>query len=609
MRLVKRKWWVLGATVMGLSALVFQYQRASGAACLKDFEHPRIYRSTISEQKSALPPKGGPSHTELQGDLVLKRTSYSVLEGFFKPLSFASGDVVSREFKNEARRFQVSFNAECLVTGLEFDAQESFGIRDHVMKLMTFLNMGRLAELSADSAFEAKDFLGLSLFEKESDPRKGLSVRRTRILNHPTPAAGDIGLTQVQDIRSSQLSFAGTQGRLWFDRISADESLLVLSGADQSLSKVRYVLHMQMIEGHEDLPLVADHDTSNRIRKSLGEKSRTYERPSMYTDTKSITTSAGLDAALVNFMEELDEDAVKAKRALIAFLKAHPKELERLYEMIAAERFSDHQLVHILFSIAKAGSTEAQMVLADLIGNDAINISTRLRVMFAVPEVPFPDSTLVQAIRNENRHLKDPNAGMNDLSSTALLTAGILARNAMDIAPFAESELTRDVTDVLQNHPNPAVKATALDALGNYGNADFAPLVAEYLDASTEVERMAAAKALVYLPSDKRESLLIERLKIEDRTDVRAALAKSLAMTGITGAASVHAVASRLLTDQDAGQRTLATKVLGQASTRLPEARQSLLNHVTHELDPQVLESAGRYLSAYELNTMRRREH
>lgn len=609
MRLVNRKSWILCATLMGLAALLYQYQRASSVACLEEFDHPQVYRSTLSEQRSVLPTKGSPSHTELRGDLVLKRTSQSVLEGFFKPLSYTSGDVVSREFKNTARRFQVSFNGKCLVTGLEFDAEENFGIRDHVMKLVTFLNMRRVAELSSESSFSSTDFLGLSLFEKEGDPRTSLRIKRTRIMQHPTPAAGDIGLTQVQDISSSHFTFAGTHGALWSDRISADESLMVLSGSDQSLSKVRYVLHMQMIPGDEELPLVASNEASDRIRKSVGEKSRSYERPSMYADIPGMAVPADLDEILKSFLEQLEEDAVKAKRSLIAFLKAHPKDLQRLQELIAAETFSDHALVHILFSIAKAGSPEAQKVLADLIGNDSIGLSTRLRVMFAAPEVPFANSTLISAIRDESQRLKNPHADMDDLSSTALLTAGILARNAIDVAPQAESELKSDVTEILQNHPNPTVKATALDALGNYGNAELAPLVEEYLAAPTEVERMAAAKALVYLPSDRRESLLIERLRIEDRTNVRAALAKSLTMTGITNSASVQAIASHLLTDQDAAQRTLATKVLGQASARLPEARQSLLNHVTHEVDPQVLESAGRYLSAYELHTMRRREH
>jgi hypothetical protein len=532
-----------------------------------------------------------------------------MLEGFFKPLSYASGDVVSHEFKNTARRFQVIFNTECLVTGLEFDAEENFGIRDHVMKLLTFLNMGREAGLSDHDSFVSTDFLGQSLFEKEGDSRTGLQVKRTRIVKHPTPVAGDIGLTQVQDILFSQITFAGTPDAIWSDRISADENLLVLSGSDQTVSKIRYVLQMQMIPGEDDLSIVKSSDPADRIKKPIGERSRSYERPSMYTDTPAVTAATDLDETLKSFLDSLDEDPVKAKRSLIAFLKSNPKALDRLQEMIAVERFSDHELVHILFSIAKTGSTEAQKVLADLIGNDSIGLSTRLRVIFAVAEVPLADNTLISAIRDESRRLKDPRADMDDLSATALLTAGILARNAMDIAPQAESELKSDILDILQHHPHPAVKASALDALSNYGNAELAPLVAEYLDAPSEVERMAAAKALVYLPSDQRESLLIERLKIEDHTNVRAALAKSLAMTGITGAASVQAVSSRLLTDPDAVQRTLATKVLGQASARLPEARQSLLNHVTHEVDPQVLESAGRYLSAYELHTMRRREH
>ncbi len=328
----------------------------------------------------------------------------------------------------------------------------------------------------------------------------------------------------------------------------------------------------------------------------------------MYADVSGLSDPKTLDAALADFLEQLPGNAVKAKRALIAFLKTHPDALATLQGMIADEMFSDDVLVHILFSIAKTASPEAQKMMADLIENKDLSLSTRLRVIFSVAEVPVATPNLVAAIREGSSRLKDPRAPMDDLASTSLLTAGILARNAIDIAPDIESELKADILDILQNHPDPAVKANVLDAIGNYGNAELAPVVAEYINASSEVERIAAAKALVYLPSEGRERLLIDRLRQEERGNVRLTLAKSLAATGISTPEAVQVVAAKLLNDQEPTHRAAAIKVLGQAAERLPEARIPILDHVTNEADPLVLESAGRFLSAYELHTMRTRK-
>jgi HEAT repeat protein len=609
MLLLKKAKWFIAPALMGLGLLLYQLPLFKARACLREFEAPHVYRSTLTEQKSTATLKGALTITEFQGDLVLKRSSSTDLEGYFKPLAYKSGDVTSREFKNAAHRFQIRMDEECRVTALEFDVQENFGIRDHVMKLMTFLNMGRVAELSKHEAFESSDFLGESLFEKRGKGQGGLELERTRILKHPNPKAGDTALTQVEKIMSSSLHFSISNSSIWPERSSIDERFLVLSGPDQNLFKIRYVLHMQLIPGQADFPLENSPKETTKVAKTIGEKSRAYDRPSMYTDPPGPSDVKDLDTALKNFLDLLDQDAVNAKRALIAFLKSHPDEFERLQDRIAAEAFSDHALVHILFSIAKAGSPEAQKVMADLIGNDSLSLSTRLRVIFAVAEVPFADKVLVTAIREESKRLKDPRASLDDLSSTSLLTSGILARNAIDTAPQMEAELKSDILDILQNHPNSAVKATVLDALGNYGNAELAPLVAEYVAAPSDVERTAAVRALVYLPHENRENLLIERLKIEDKANVRSAIARTLAMTGITHSSSVQAISSHLFADQEPSQRVLATKVLGQASERIPEARKALLEHIASEADPMVLESAGRYLSAYELYAMRKREH
>jgi HEAT repeat protein len=343
------------------------------------------------------------------------------------------------------------------------------------------------------------------------------------------------------------------------------------------------------------------------VKKNPGEAFRGKDRSSIYNDIAPVQSEQSYTEVIDNFLSELDRDAVKAKQNLIAYLLAHPEALSQLRDQIGSQAFNDFELVHILFAMAKTGTPDAQNALAMLILDDSLDDSTRLRVLFALPEVPFAQENLVEAVRTHAGVLKDPKSANNDMASTSLLISGVLARHATDVMPHVEHTLVRDIEDVLTHHPDPNVRSNAIDALGNYGQLSHADTIEEFTNSKHEAERLAAVEALVQIPSERRESVLMQRIMEDKSPVVRAATLKSLQAVGIQKPASLGPIRQVLNEDQDVSLRVLAVDVLGGSLKKIPEGRIILREHAMQEKDPKVLQAVGRYLNAYGLADARRK--
>ena len=100
---------------------------------------------------------------------------------------------------------------------------------------------------------------------------------------------------------------------------------------------------------------------------------------------------------------------------------------------------------------------------------------------------------------------------------------------------------------------------------------------------------------------DDRDGLLASLLITEKSPNNRISAFKSLQSIGIRSAETLGRVGAHLKVETDPGVRTAAMHALGLSIHLLPETKKVLIDQAKGETNPDVLQAAGRYLSAYEM--------
>lgn len=615
---MKRRWILLGigAGAAGVGLVMSSVQVDN--VCRSAFVEPSRYQVEIHEKihNTEIGSRSSSTLSLFKGELHLRfQENFSwkfwdrkfFLEGRIVPLKAHVDGQTFQKFKGYDASFQAALGSDCSLKDIVYDGRQSFAVRKKAQRMMSFLALALRTRIGGHDQEVFMDQWGRSTLAVVETSATETRIQRTLIeLIKGTDLAAEI--RQI-DILRSDFHIAGREGMTLPDRVQIQESLLFRENVGQHTLDYEIKLGRQRDGSGSAL---ADWEPGKyperfAVKKYPGEGFRGKDRSSVYADIPAAKSDLSYTAFLEGFLDELERDAVLAKQRLIGYLLAHPEALAQLRDQIAAQAFSDFELVHILFAIAKTGSAEAQMVLSTLIRDDSLDVSTRLRVLFALPEVPFIHDNLVEAVRSHARELADPKSASNDMSSTSLLISGVLARNATEVIPHVEERLVQDIEEVLTKHPDPHVRANAIDALGNYGQLAFAETIENYTQSPHEAERVAAVEALAQIPSERRESVLLQNLRGETSPLVRTATLNSLRSIGIQQPNSFAPLRDVLAGDQDANHRVLAVDVLGQALKKLPEGRKILREHVQMETDPKVLQTIGRYLNAYELADARRK--
>jgi hypothetical protein len=597
----------------GIASWLIQGAGSAAAPCFYSLATPRVYAVALKERSE------GSAAVELHGELLLRPVAASSSEaaardlvGVFTPKLYRAQGEEHETFVGFDRSFVVKIAADCRIDRIDFDGQQTFAARESVLKVLTVLDFAPRARATTGTEIVLRDFLGESVFTKDLDDGETLRLTRRRILSPPPAPAGETWLPPTPAVRRSAFVFRGEAQAPWPHEMEASETVEIPASGRGPRRVMSYEITLrgrQVGAAAASAAAAAAGPVAGArvVSKQVGDVFRGRDRPSVYDSLESSVSSGGsLDATLQTFADVLPHDPVNAKKALIAFLRANPAALAQLREMIAAEEFSDFVLVHLLFAIAKTGSSEAQAAMAALIDDDALSSSTRLRVLFAVAELPLAESVVVEAVRAHALRAWDGSGDADELASTALLTAGILARNAVDVSPEVERQLRDELEGLLSRSRDPTQRAGVIDAIANYGNAALGASVAAYLGSPHDVERAAAAEALRNLPLPERETLLGDLLSAEPVPVVRGAALKTLATVGITAPRLVERVAGVLRQEPESANRVSAVQVLGKAASTMPEARTALTTHLAVERDVHVIEAAGRYLSAYEVAASRR---
>ncbi|MBC7530911.1 MAG: HEAT repeat domain-containing protein [Oligoflexus sp.] len=514
-----------------------------------------------------------------------------ILEGQFKPLEFTNNGQIYTQFRDFSYAFQIAIDSKCHVQKLSFDGRETFSARRTVQRLLRILALGREGQYS--------DFLGeseMKLTEDQSDLKAFARVS----IRVPAASATLEDFIELTSVKASSFRFEGPLKSLWYPKVTVEEQLLVNAGSKHEAREINYQVTLLQVEVPALSP-AQDIGSRFKVNKSLSQDLKGKDRPSIYDNVNDKTPKVlDLKSALDAFRAQLSEHGAEAKSLLIEYLKAHPEGIKDLQKLIETNSFTDQELIHILFVLAKVGSEEAQESMASLIGNEAIDKGTRIRTIFAVGEIRMPNETLVAAVRKEYQGLTS-GKGLDELSSTALLNGGLLANNLREVMPGEEDKILSDIEDIYKAAGSPELKANAIDAMGNSSSDAFADEVEASTHSSSDLERKAAYEALSRVPAPGREEILVKALGTDTIAPARLAALQTLKSIGLRSAGSIDEMNANIKREPDSINRATAMQVLGQAIPFQAKAKDVLLEQVAREEDPAVLQAAGRFVSAYDI--------
>ncbi|RYZ59393.1 MAG: HEAT repeat domain-containing protein [Proteobacteria bacterium] len=581
------------ALVLGVALIVMRVQ----PSCWTLGDVPLVYNVTFNETSA----ESGNAGSRLTGKLQLRPSRAPavfdwnkplVLDGLFKPLSYINNGQVFEQFRDFNYNFQVEIDSQCHVQKLSFDGRETFSARRTLQRLMRVLALGREGQYS--------DFLG------DSDMKLVESSDELKVFQRIAikTAASSVKLEDsvlLDNIKKSEFRFEGKESALWFPKIQVAEELSIYSGAKHEKRNIQYTISMLQVKDEPMMPR-APIASPYRVEKKIGQDLRGNDRPSIYDNVNKTPPAAkDLKSAIEAFREQLSANGVEAKSQLIEFLKAHPEAIKDLQAMIEQNQFTDQELINVLFVLAKVGSDEAQDAMASLISNEGLDRGTRIRTIFAVGEIRLPSGGVIAAIRKEYQSLVSGGAVMDELSSTALLNGGLLAHNLRDVMPGEEDRILGDIEEVYKNAKSSEIKANAIDAMGNSSSLGFWDEISESAKSNSDLERRAAYEAMARVPSDAREQVLIDAMGSDRIAPARLAAIQTLKSVGVKDAQSLEKLKSALAREPDAINRAAAVQIVGQAIPFQPQAKEVLMEQIKKESDPGVLQAAGRFVSAYDI--------
>jgi hypothetical protein len=581
------------ALFIGVALIVMRIK----PACWTLGDVPLVYDVTFNESST----EAGNAGSRLTGKLQLRPSRAPavfdwnkplVLDGLFKPLSYINNGQVFEQFRDFNYNFQVEIDSQCHVQKLSFDGRETFSARRTLQRLMRILVLGREGSYS--------DFLGVSEMKLVENSEE-LKVFERRGIKSPLASVRLEDSVTLDDIKKSEFRFEGLPSALWYPKIQVSEELSIYTGLKHERRNIQYSIAMIQVKDQPMMPRAAI-GSAYRVDKKIAQDLRGNDRPSIYDSVRNSPAKAqDLKSAVDAFRDQLSSNGIDAKAELIEFLKAHPAAIQDLKNLIEQNFFTDQELIHVLFVLAKVGSEEAQDAIASLISNEGIDKGTRIRTIFAVGEIRLPGQAVIAAIRKEYQDLVTGSQTMDELTSTALLNGGLLAHNLRDVMPADDNQLLSDIEAIYKNAKTSEIKANAIEAMGNSSAEGFADEIAVSAKSNSDLERRAAYEAMARVPLEGREQLLIDAMGSDGIAPARLAAIQTLKSIGVKNVESLEKLKIALAREPDAINRAAAVQVVGQAIPFQALAKDVLIEQIAKEQDSAVLQAAGRFVSAYDI--------
>lgn len=526
-----------------------------------------------------------------------------VLAGWLHLASSKTGDgrsVTARFVTSEKSEQKLEASAEvrlrtnCGIESVVFDGRQPLPGRRALQRYLFLVDLAA----GVEPVSEHEDEFGVYKFTRdrgndEVTYSRGELVRRSEAPPDARRAIEAVHSSRIM-VRASDETFA--------NHIEAQEHFIVEVGTSRDRAEHDYLVRLTATTLAPDLAAAAAPPPTYSVAKRPGEAFASVTQPSLYESGSVDKAEADIEHALENFLETVAESPRESKLALLTYLRKQPGAWDELRRQIADEAFDDAELVHLLHIAARGGDAAGQSLLTSLLGDEAVGLSTRIRVLFAANGIAVPSPELVAVVREIAGRFPTSEGEDEAFASTAVYTSGILARTSWDVAPPLAEELRADLRRGLDETTDPNRRAVYISGAANtHFAAEFAEDLKRFVASTHDVERQAAFEGLGYMAVDGREALLASAAAVEPMAANRAVIAQVFGRVGFADGANATEYARAVARETHAPTRALGVSALAKASGTIPAAKAAVLAQVKATPDPEVLVAAGRYLGATEL--------
>ncbi|MEZ4265094.1 MAG: HEAT repeat domain-containing protein [Myxococcota bacterium] len=290
----------------------------------------------------------------------------------------------------------------------------------------------------------------------------------------------------------------------------------------------------------------------------------------------------------------------RAQMILLQYLRLHPEAADLLLAELRKKEMTEAERAHAFLGLEMAGTKEARTVLETALGDTEMSWGDRARAAAALSDIPDPDAAVVQTLTDASRWENTPidDHELRELQNTALLSLGHLAESAGKDHPELAEMVRLELSNRFQATADPNALAAVVGAAGNSKDPALLPEVkAQLSNPSPHVRQMAANAAVKIGGSDVWVSLL-DQLRNEDDSRVRAKIVYSLLEAGAVPPDAVTTLGSLLANEQHVDVRLMIVRLLGQAAATNPAAMAILVARLESETSPPVMVEMGKYVDA-----------
>lgn len=397
---------------------------------------------------------------------------------------------------------------------------------------------------------------------------------------------------RVQVLSRTQVKLARED--LWLESLQCQETLEVDSGPDMIIPGAESQVELRLMERGSDRSLV----TAFRERQpSLLSLPMANPQPLQLQDPLAHHRQILAGRSLKDFIQGLRSlPTEKTARG-----KARNQALEGLLALFILEPATASQVPALLRTrvdasasspligaLSAANTPEAIRALCQIVGDASLNPQVRLDATSALGAVSSPTEDALSTLRSLARGADVP------LRETATLGLGSAAYHLREMDERAANTLLHELTLALASATQPREQALVLLALSNTRAPGALSSIQLFLSSGSPEVRGAATEALRFMPAPRADTLLSERLLLDDSPKVRNA-AVSAASSRPLGPL-LPAVQQVLQTDPDSSVRGALVQWLGSQVGTSPQARRLLFWSSQHDPEDSIRQTAASLL-------------
>lgn len=432
---------------------------------------------------------------------------------------------------------------------------------------------------------------------------RALSRQRLRYTTQSLPTLPDGGgalhLAVIESRADLQLD---SQGR-WLKE-AQDHTRLRIERGGQTLSEIDTAVHVYREAAEGAAPTLLSQVDPSTLTAGSADKVKVQAEIPLPPPPDPVLAQMDLNAALADFSAYLSatKDGLHhATLRLASYLSTHPQAIDALLAQMKGGAIDAKLHAALFLALERTGTKAAERGLASALSDRSMTTMNRMRAAAALQDIPRPSAQTAQTLIAQAKASDDAM-----VNQSALLAMGALSRRTQRLDPAATDLIRAELRARLQAPLRPEDRKLVLDAVGNSGDRDLAPLLDSYRHDESIETRAHAARAYRRMDVAVMEPALGDWLRDEKDSQVCRAIGQSLAdrlreAAQAPSTATVQAVAARLTVESDPAARAALIGVLGLAAENDAAAKRALVAQFHSETEVQLKVQIGRFVRAEDL--------